>query len=222
MRLEWAQHHDPAPLRFAAPMPLLPQLLRPEQLQAWRFAESDHCRLALICDPAPHSGGPTATPMRWRCSSCCVAGSVSRRREPPLRLAPVTAWWCPRGAARFREPRSRSRLTAHHREHRPGLRRQTAPRHPHPPRCRGSGGAAESLNGWPMFHVATQGCAAEAGTNRDRGTCPSIIYNQITGRFICNSNGSAPGFEAGGVFAAPGIMAPSPTAFTPSNLAEVA
>jgi len=40
-------------------MPLLPQLLRPEQLQAWRFAESDHCRLALICDPAHHSGGPT-------------------------------------------------------------------------------------------------------------------------------------------------------------------
>jgi hypothetical protein len=24
-------------------MPLLPQLLRPEQLQAWRFAESNHC-----------------------------------------------------------------------------------------------------------------------------------------------------------------------------------
>jgi len=40
-------------------MPLLPQLLRPEQLQAWRFGESDHCRLALICDPAHHSGGPT-------------------------------------------------------------------------------------------------------------------------------------------------------------------
>jgi len=27
-------------------MPLLPQLLRPEQLQAWRCAESDHCRHA--------------------------------------------------------------------------------------------------------------------------------------------------------------------------------
>jgi len=35
-------------------MPLLPQLLRPDQLQSWRFAESDHCRLALICDPAHH------------------------------------------------------------------------------------------------------------------------------------------------------------------------
>ena len=39
--------------RSAATLPLLPQLLRPDQLQSWRFAESDHCRLALICDP-PH------------------------------------------------------------------------------------------------------------------------------------------------------------------------
>ena len=31
-----AQHHEAALLRFAALMPLLPQLLRPEQLQAWR------------------------------------------------------------------------------------------------------------------------------------------------------------------------------------------
>ncbi|MCX5961017.1 MAG: hypothetical protein NT053_14765 [Cyanobacteria bacterium] len=31
-----AQHHEASLLRFAAPMPLLPQLLRPEQLQSWR------------------------------------------------------------------------------------------------------------------------------------------------------------------------------------------
>jgi mannose-6-phosphate isomerase-like protein (cupin superfamily) len=52
-------HDEAAPLQSAAIMPLLPQLFRPEQLQAWRFADSDHCRLALICDPAHHSGGPT-------------------------------------------------------------------------------------------------------------------------------------------------------------------
>jgi mannose-6-phosphate isomerase-like protein (cupin superfamily) len=40
-------------------MPVLPQALHPEQLQAYRFSESDHCRLALIADPSTHSGGPT-------------------------------------------------------------------------------------------------------------------------------------------------------------------
>ena len=161
--------------------------------------------------------------MRWRCSSCCVAGSVSKWTAPPLRLAPVTAWWCPRGGCtNSRTSLQIASLPAHHREQRPRLRRQPAARHPHPPRYRGSGGAAETLKGWPMFHVATQGCATEARTNRNREYCPCNAYSQTASRFISNSNRSVPGLGAGGVFLALGIMAPFPTAFAANNLAVVA
>ena len=215
MRPEWAQHHEPAPLRFAAPMPLLPQLLRPGQLQAWRFAESDHCRHAHAVE--------MVFMLRGRICFQVDGTTIEARTGDSVVV--------PGGPARFPEPLSRSRLPAPHREQRPRLRRQTAPRlrrqtaaqHHAPPRCRGSGGAAESLKGWPIDHVAT----GVAPLKQEPAAIESTALPMLI--IIFRVGSSATRMEvrqvwelAMSVFSGLGIIAPFPTAFAASNLAVVA
>ncbi|MEB3331899.1 MAG: cupin domain-containing protein [Synechococcaceae cyanobacterium] len=44
---------------MACPPLLRPRLVQPEELIAYRFHGEDHCRLALLSDPAPGQEGPT-------------------------------------------------------------------------------------------------------------------------------------------------------------------
>jgi uncharacterized protein YjlB len=146
-------------------MPLLPQLLRPQLLQAWRFAESDHCRHAHAVE--------TFFVLRGRVCFQVDGTTIEARTGDSVVV--------PEGGLHDFENPSPDRvylLTIVSSDH--GFADRL--RHGIPTPL-----DAEDLAVLRSLRIAgrcpmvqTQGCAAEEGTNRDRGTCPSIAYNQAT------------------------------------------